>query len=153
MQIQARPQTHLKTLHRPLPSEQSTLVEPPPDGYNPSDTTLAPLGLAVGASVVAGGATAYALMNSGAAANIAGAVGLGAAGAVIGGAAGLMVDIGSLGSKNTSTATTLIGAGIGAVGGALLSGNLGTVGSVVAGVGAALTVGVGTYAVAQEAFG
>lgn len=155
MQIQTRPQATIRrsaNLQNPTPA-QTTLVEPPPDGYNPSDTTFAPAALTATAALTAGGATAYALLNGGMAANIAGAAALGAAGAVIGGAAGLIVDIGNLGSSDTSKTTTVLGAGLGLVGGAFMGGaSASPLVAGLAGLGAAVVVGLGTHAVAQEAF-
>lgn len=153
MLIQTRPQLATrKSFQNPTPTK-STLAEPPPDGYNPKDTTFAPVALTATAALTAGGATAYSLLNSGLAANIAGATAAGAAGAVIGGAAGLMIDIGSLGSNDTTKSATIVGAGLGLIGGALMGGTSASpLVAGLAGLGAAIVVGVGTHAVTQEAF-
>ncbi len=107
-----------------LPQDRLTLVEPPPPGYNPKAPVPGGQWILGGAAALTIGALgAYAGLNSGAGAVLAGSLAGGIAGGVGLGAVGLMADLGGgfmSSSKGYTQKAALVGGTLGAVGGGLV---------------------------------
>lgn len=139
-----------------VPQEKLTLVEPPPDGYNPS--TPVPGGkwiVGAVAAFAAGALGAYAGSNLGTGAVVSGALAGGLTAGVGLGTVGLMKDIsGGFSGKNSNA--TKYGLGIGAAVGGLGGGLLGAYASnpfagAALGLAAAAATGFAAVAIADEA--
>lgn len=142
----AQPQT--------LPQDNFTLVEPPPEGYNPNAPV--PGGkyiIGATAGLAAGALGAYAGFSAGVGPAVAGLVAGAITGTVALGAVGLMADIagGIMGNSNHSKTTAIAGAVIGGTGGALIGAYASNpFAGIALGVGAALAGGLAVTAWADE---